>query len=492
MAPTRRLSPTDPGHADWVVDCCIRAARALKVSPEKLTRSQMTKGRTARDHNWPCWMDFQALGGWFAVRDRILDVMEGKAEATPTAYHSHIETAQVRQPLVAPPVAEPEPMVAEVPVSPRVRGGEPVTEPEPPPADALEIHRFKAKMAELKEENKALLKRLDVAERRVLTFTDIQRGAPDMGVTRRERTFAQREATAVAMASDWHVEEVVDPMTIEGRNAYDLDVAEARAHRFFEGVVWMLDFSGGAFKIRDLILWLGGDLISGYIHDELVEGNALSPTMATRFARQLIVWGINYLLAECEGIETIHVLCNHGNHGRTTEKRRIQTAADNSYEHMMYHFLADDFRDNPRVKFTIARGAHLYYPVYDLMTRWHHGDDVRYQGGVGGIDIPLNKAMASWESFKHADITNIGHFHQYRSLQDKTVNGSLVGYNPYALSVKAQFEPPQQAFYLIDSKRGKCMKTPLWVHEQDAKGSDPRRSEAIRKMLLERDGDGHE
>ena len=32
-------------------------------------------------------------------------------------------------------------------------------------------------------------------------------------------------------------------------------------------------------------------------------------------------------------------------------------------------------------------------------------------------------------------------------------NGSLIGFNAYALSIKARFEPPQQAFFLIDAER---------------------------------------
>jgi hypothetical protein len=43
------------------------------------------------------------------------------------------------------------------------------------------------------------------------------------------------------------------------------------------------------------------------------------------------------------------------------------------------------------------------------------------------------------------------------------VNGSVVGYNGYAMAIKATPEPPQQAFYILDSKRGKTCKSPIWV-----------------------------
>jgi hypothetical protein len=33
------------------------------------------------------------------------------------------------------------------------------------------------------------------------------------------------------------------------------------------------------------------------------------------------------------------------------------------------------------------------------------------------------------------------------------------------MSIKATPEPPQQAFYLLDAKRGKTCKSPIWVRE---------------------------
>jgi hypothetical protein len=31
------------------------------------------------------------------------------------------------------------------------------------------------------------------------------------------------------------------------------------------------------------------------------------------------------------------------------------------------------------------------------------------------------------------------------------------------MEIRAPFEPPQQAFYVLDSKRGKTAKHPIWV-----------------------------
>ena len=57
------------------------------------------------------------------------------------------------------------------------------------------------------------------------------------------------------------------------------------------------------------------------------------------------------------------------------------------------------------------------------------------------------------------------------SLSNFVSNGSLIGYNEYALSIKAKYEPPQQAFFLIDAERGKRHSTPIWVDDESFEGS---------------------
>jgi hypothetical protein len=234
------------------------------------------------------------------------------------------------------------------------------------------------------------------------------------------------------------------------------------------------------------VLWLGGDLITGYIHEELVESNQLSPLYATRFARELVAHGIRMLLAESD-LEQIIVPCSYGNHGRTTPKSRISTGAANSYEHTLYHFLADDFASEPRVRFAVAGGELLYLPIYDLKVRFTHGDAIQYGGGVGGITIPINKAVSAWDRSIRADLTCMGHWHQFQSVSRTIVNGSLIGHGPYSVRIKAEYDVPKQAFALIDSRRGVCQSTPIWVREDDHETElDPSASDGIRRRLSDR------
>jgi len=144
-----------------------------------------------------------------------------------------------------------------------------------------------------------------------------------------------------------------------------------------------------------------------------------------------------------------------------TAKTRVSTEAGNSLERLMYHSLAVMFRDEPRVQFIISDGYHAYVKVFEFPIRFHHGHSVKYYGGVGGITIPLNKAVAQWNRGRSAYLDVLGHYHTLLDGGIWIANGSLIGYNAYALSIKASPEPPRQVFFLIDRDVGKTVVCPI-------------------------------
>jgi hypothetical protein len=332
--------------------------------------------------------------------------------------------------------------------------------------DPLERADAARQESRIRREHKELVERLRDANARN-DFLDRARRAPDPpAIKRREKLSRLREGTAVALASDWHIEEVVFPECVAGRNAYNLEIAHKRAQRFFEGLRWLTDFSRTGFKLRDLILWLGGDLMTGFIHEELAETNELSPVETVLKLRDWLIVGIRYLL-EDKQLECITIPCSFGNHGRTTPKRRIKTGAKNSFEWLLYKILEEHFKDEPRVVFEVTQSAHQYVKVYDFLHHFHHGDEVSFGGGVGGISIPINKRVPKWNSYVEADFHSIGHFHQLNDLGHTVVNGSLIGPSEYGMSIGAGYEPPKQAFYVIDSNRGKSVTAPIWVEDSE-------------------------
>lgn len=269
------------------------------------------------------------------------------------------------------------------------------------------------------------------------------------------------EATAVAVLSDFHVEEEVMSKKVSGLNKYNLDIAKQRSERVFQRIERMIRKERQDVEIKTLVLFLGGDFISGNIHEELLSTCLLRPIEAIMFAQELLESGVRFLLEHTD--LQIVCVCHVGNHSRLTRKVHYGTEQGNSLEYMMYHAMRSRFLDEKRITFNIAEGYHTYLPVYDWTVRFHHGHNIRYWGGVGGLTIPLNKAIHQWNLTKQATCDVLGHFHEAMSMRRFVVNGSLIGFSPFAIAMKAEYQPPIQQFFLLDKKRGRTVEIPLFA-----------------------------
>ena len=273
---------------------------------------------------------------------------------------------------------------------------------------------------------------------------------------------AKSPGTPVICCNDWHAEAKVDDEMVNNLNKFDLDICQSRIAKLWEKSIYLIRFFRVAADIRDAVLWAGGDMISGTIHEELEESNFLGPTKAVQFVVDRLNEGILYLLEHAE-IERLHVVCNYGNHGRTTKKKRIATAYLHSYEWLAYNQLADRFRSDSRVTFQISNGYHAICEVQGWKVRFHHGDAIRYSGGVGGISIPCNKAIQQWQKSTRCDCDIFGHWHQFLDHYSWVSCGCLVGYDEFALSIKADFQEPTQTLVMFDRDKGKVAALPIFV-----------------------------
>ncbi len=271
------------------------------------------------------------------------------------------------------------------------------------------------------------------------------------------------EGTVVLVASDWHIEETVGA-EVGGLNVFNLDIAQQRATRFFQSALRLLRLLQQDITIQTVVLALLGDFISNDIHEEFPELNDLQPTHALVLAQNLLASGIESLLAE----STLNLVipCHSGNHARTTRTTRFGAENGHSLEYLMYLHLAAYFRHEPRVRFIIADGIHSYVQIYDQTVRFQHGHAIKYGGGVGGVYIPLNKAINQYNKARHADLDVLGHFHQQRDGGNFLINGSLIGFNAFALSIRADFEKPRQLLFLLDKKRGRTCTWPILVDSE--------------------------
>lgn len=331
----------------------------------------------------------------------------------------------------------------------------------------LEEHRLRETVKELEAANADLIKALNVSDKKVANLLQLSALKPARPVVmpKGRGEGKQRRGCPVLLISDTHIEEPVDPAKVNGLNRYDLGIAEQCFEKLADAWEWML--TDPRYDCREGIVWLGGDLFSGHIHDELVEKNFLSPVRAGAWLLDRLEKFFRTILARSPRMERLIVPCNDGNHGRMTHKMRIASRTDNSLEWFLYFNLANRLRDEKRIEFQIAEGEYTFLSIFDQNLCFFHGDSVKYAGGVGGILVPMKRGLNELRKYqpegKPVHVFNVGHFHQYLNHGDVVVNGSMIGVTPYGMRYKFQPERRCQAWYMIDSTQGKCLSAPIWL-----------------------------
>ena len=313
-----------------------------------------------------------------------------------------------------------------------------------------------------KKQEKQLIKELAKKEAEVEAVAEMKRTPQEYSM--KATKSPDIDATAFIIASDWHAEELINSATVNQLNEFNLKIADERITRFFNNSAKLLKVTGNHIKITKTVLALLGDFISGNIHDELLETCQLRPIEAIIWVQERMIAGIKLLLKKTN--QEFVIVCHVGNHTRITKTIHYSTEQGNALEYFMYHNLQSIFKDEKRIEFVIAEGYHSYLDVYGYTIRLHHGHAIRYGGGIGGLFIPAYKAISQWNKSRKADLDVFGHFHQLKNGGNFIVNGSLIGYNPYALRIKADFERPRQKFFLYTSNGEVTEECPIFLDEQ--------------------------
>ena len=318
-------------------------------------------------------------------------------------------------------------------------------------ASDAELARLRSEVATYRKRYTAALAQIDKERERGDSLASLQ-GIKSAPLTKsvKGRKRAKHAATAVLMLSDVHAEERVLPETVNGENDYSLDVCQLRLAELEERFLDCLQHERNQADIDRVLIWLGGDFITGHIHPDCVEVAQLSPMNATRWIAERLRGLIDRIAAN---VGTVIVCTNAGNHGRSTEKNRIATELDHSWEQMMYFTLAREEK-NANVRWQIAEGHLGYVDLDGFLVRTTHGHSIRYNSGVFGLALPASKKIAQWDAGRKASLTIFGHYHSWGWLRGSRyiANGSVIGHSPYAERV-ASPERPCQGMAIIDHGR---------------------------------------
>ena len=147
-----------------------------------------------------------------------------------------------------------------------------VIEREATPEEEVEVDRVKRTLTEKHKvtdrKYKALLQRTDELEREVEFINTLKENEEGLTI-RPVKKGGESESTAVVILSDMHIEEKVDPDSINGLNTYNPDVSAERAEVLFQRVARLLEIFQKDTTITELVIACLGDTFSGTIHEEL-------------------------------------------------------------------------------------------------------------------------------------------------------------------------------------------------------------------------------
>jgi hypothetical protein len=323
------------------------------------------------------------------------------------------------------------------------------TPPEHTFVNDIDIRRQRSEAVSVKKRYESLLEEYEKLKKLLDVRDDSSRPMQDFRIP--VKGSQKDQSVAVVLASDWHYEERITSESVNMLNNFDLSIADARIKNFFGNTVKLLNKEQKDSHIKTMILALLGDFITGNIHEDNVESSQLGVGEALWAIKSRIHSGIKFILDNTD--VNLVIPCHSGNHGRHTKKQRIANEKNNSLEWLIYKSLSEVWESNSRVKFLVGDSYHSFVePFPGYLVRFHHGHFVKYGGGVGGITIPINKAISMWNRNRAAQLDCMGHFHQYCDGGNFVVNGSLIGYSPYAVSIKGAYERPSQSFFLINGK----------------------------------------
>lgn len=268
--------------------------------------------------------------------------------------------------------------------------------------------------------------------------------------------------------SDLHFDEVVKPEQVNHLNAYNREIALMRLQATIDKTIMMAyDYTSG-IEFDGIQVWLGGDNLSGNIHDELNRTNE----------GQHVVDSIDYwsdklagaLARLADAFGAVHVTCQYGNHGRSSKKPEAKDAIRSSFDWLLYRMVARGLRNDVRITWNMPESLLVVETIYGSTYLFEHGDNFRGGDQVAGPIRPVMMGASKRKQTIEFDRMIVGHFHRYADIPQAIMNGSMIGYNEYAHRKGFGFEPPKQAFWIETPENGPINSNAILPADPKAEG----------------------
>lgn len=355
-----------------------------------------------------------------------------------------------------------------------------VTKQEQSEVTTAKVELLKSKLTDEQSQVRKLQKALAIKDEELSSMWNIKNsidlrgtGSPDW-MKFNSKTASAGKSIPTLFFSDEHFGEVVTPSQVNFVNEYNTDIAKKRFNNVLNNYLDVINNHLNNVDTDKMVLAVGGDSVSGDIHEELAVTND-ETTMESVFTyTSCLEAAIKELLAS--GVKQIFCPMVRGNHNRMTHKTHTKNVLETSNAYLIYKFIQKLFAGDKRIVFSIAPGMDCFYQVNNHKMLLTHGDQFKGGNGIGGVAVPIlrgfYKKQANYQATGNGfDSMAIGHFHQFTSIANGQViiNGSLKGFDEYSQRNGYSFQEPCQGMWLTHPQRGITIQLPVYAEDKKDK-----------------------
>ena len=283
----------------------------------------------------------------------------------------------------------------------------------------IEIYKEKVKLRDQRRE----LNKLHTKQARFENLVEvIKERLEEIGTLPREKYYKQldKEKGATLMVSDLHYGIKVDNQF----NYYDTEVAEDRLKQLTNKTIQYCK----KHDISHLNIELLGDMVSGTIHTGVRVQQEEDIIQQIIDCAELLSNMVNDL---AEHVENVTVYSVYGNHGRTEPNKHDAINREN-YERLIYYFMKNRVKG---VRFIDSQGED-FIKYYDFGKTFviSHGDKDKQASAIEAYSKMLGEQVGE---------VHLAHWHEFKEVGNVIVNGSVVGSDDYAVSIRKHSKPCQ-------------------------------------------------
>lgn len=273
--------------------------------------------------------------------------------------------------------------------------------------------------------------------------------APKPRVLLAPKTKGEAKVDLVLLLSDLHISEVISPSEMEGLNAYNYAIARQRLLYFQSKLADYVALQRKGYNLQDLHVLCLGDLVSGDIHQELIQTNEFTTPEACVRTADLLAEFLSPLSSLFPAVH-LHEL-GSDNHGRLWIKPQCKKRALNSWNYPLYALLNARLSSHRNIATHQHLGIKAQIDINSKSVLIEHGNDTKMHMGIPYYGLERTDSREAKRRMKLRrpyDLHCWGHFHTPAWGPWGIMNGALCGTTEFDHGCGRHADPSQVTFLM--------------------------------------------